>query len=308
MLTCGRREPHRSQYLKHSRSSPRKNRRPSGSLLRLPLPLLSILVAFLELGPLWFFVCSVLEHHSTVWYSAAPCRSAHLSSAQLQLSFSSASVQCSAVECSTRLSTPPVQVSKRAGWLAGGTSLVLCVLCRPFPGPPRSGLRCFARWIIHICCPLALECNLKTSQLQPYPSRLVPVNCIVATHARHFVCIDPAPPCALPWPHTRPDSTHTIGAYRQTVLRADYSRYTDTDTDTFYTRTHTRIRIHARPFGQSSLTHQGMLFTLACAPTNPCELREWIDSALGQSQTPLARGSVPSLLSSHGPKACLCLA
>lgn len=99
-------------------------------------------------------------------------------SARPSAQLSSAPVQCACgavqqgsraeqPQCSTRLSLCSLP---KVGWLAAclaGTSPVLCVLCRPFPGPPRSGLRCFAGWIIHICCPLALECNLKTSQLQP---------------------------------------------------------------------------------------------------------------------------------------------
>lgn len=117
------------------------------------------------------------------------------------------------------------------------------------------------------------------------PARLVPVNCIVATHARHFVCID-SQHHPTPCPGLTPDRTshyrRNIGDDRQTVL-GTYPRGTQAQTPTQL------LRIQARPFGQSSLTHQGMLYTLAGTPMNPCELQEWIDSALGQSQTPLAR-------------------
>lgn len=189
-----------------------------------------------------------------------PRRAPQFSSAQL----SSAQLQFSAVRCCSAVRGCLSVTAPQVGWLLLATSLSTCayfvarsqVLPGLVSGVSHAGSSTFAApW--HWNATLRLHnCNLIL------PARLVPVNCIVATHARHFVCIDPAP-YALPWPHTRPDTTpqERIGDHRQTARPRESSRYTDTGTDTytFYTHTH----IHTRPFGQSSLTHLGTLSTLA---------------------------------------------
>lgn len=193
-----------------------------------------------------------VEHHSAVRYSAVPHRaprtSIQLGSAQL----SSASVLCSPVlQCSAVrgcLSVTALQV----GWLLLATSLSTCayfvarfqVLPGLVSGVSHAGSSTFAApW--HWNATLRLHnCNLIL------PARLVPVNCIVATHARHFVCIDPTP-YALPWPHTRPDTTpqERIGDHRQTARPRESSQGTQTQaqTRTHSTHPHTHTHTHT-PF------------------------------------------------------------
>lgn len=143
----------------------------------------------------------------TVQPGTVPCCAAHsqLSSASAQL-FSPA--QCiSVVQCSAQCAVSAV------GWLLA-TSLSTCayfvarvqVLPGLVSGVSHAGSSTFAApW--HWNATLRLHnCNLIL------PARLVPVNCIVATHARHFVCIDTAP-YALPCPALASHRTgqHTIG-------------------------------------------------------------------------------------------------
>lgn len=146
------------------------------------------------------------ELNITVQPGTVPCCAAHLSSAQVQLRFSSvqsSSVRLSAAQCSA--------VQCISGLAAGHLALDLCVLCRPFPGSPRSGLRCFARWIIHICCPLALECNLKTftTATLSFPPASSPSTALSQpTPDTLFALIQHNTPCpALPWPRSGPDNT-----------------------------------------------------------------------------------------------------
>lgn len=206
MLTCGRREPHRSQYLKHSRSSPRKNPRP----FRVPPPASAPSLTSRRVSgarPVQGVVLGAVSTPSSsqpkVWYSAVLCprppRQAQLapqlSSAQLR--FSAPVVPCSRA---TEQSSPSaargclsVLCQKWAGWLlvwlAPRPSCAYFVarfqvLPGLVSGVSQAGSSTFAApW--HWNATLRLHnCNLNL------PARLVPVNCIVATHARHFVCID----------------------------------------------------------------------------------------------------------------------
>lgn len=132
MLTCGRRGSHTGVSISNIQEAhPAKIPGLQGPFSGPPLPLLSLLVAFLELGPLWFFVVQCLN--ITLQYSLSgtvplQCRAPQPSPAA-QLSFSSRSVaarcsvvQCSAVQCSTRLSvclSLPAQISSK--WAAAGT-------------------------------------------------------------------------------------------------------------------------------------------------------------------------------------------
>lgn len=125
MLTCGRRGSHTGVSISNIQEAhPAKIPGLQGPFSGPPLPLLSLLVAFLELGPLWFFG-AVLEHHTTVWYSAAavPRTSAQpSSSAQLQLQLvqlQRGAVQCGAVQHKAVFLSLPAQVSSK--WVAAGT-------------------------------------------------------------------------------------------------------------------------------------------------------------------------------------------
>lgn len=180
------------------------------------------------------------EHHSTVRYSAAPQPRTSIQLSSAQLSFSA--VQCSAVRgCLSVCRSPP------GGLLA--TSLSTCayfvarvqVLPGLVSGVSHAGSSTFAApW--HWNATLRLHnCNLIL------PARLVPVNCIVATHARHFVCIDPAPD-ACPCPDHTPDRTTHHRRGQETTGKLPERRKpqgTQTqaqDTYTFYTHIHTRPR------------------------------------------------------------------